>query len=112
MRSEDPQMEGELVKCPHFGLQYPVTPCPADSREVENAMDIPAKALKSGPFGTKEPNKKHMTSCVITRIHRGEYSWYRTRRDEAVKSKDRASVSLYLANQNGGAASDSGGALF
>ena len=74
-------MEGELVKRPHFGLQYPVIPCPAVGGEVENAMDVPAKVLKSGPFGNKEPNKKHMTSRVITCIHQGEYSWYRTRRD-------------------------------
>ena len=56
-------------------------PCPAVGGEVENAMDVPAKVLKSGPFGTKEPNKKHMTSRVITCIHRGEYSWYRMRGD-------------------------------
>lgn len=56
----------------------------------------PCQVLKSGPFGTKEPNKKHMTSRVITCIHRGEYSWYRTRGDMRRWRARKELVSLYI----------------
>lgn len=54
-------------------------PCHTDSGEIEHAMNVLGKTLRSGPFGTKKPNKKHMTSCIITYIHWGGHSWYRMR---------------------------------
>lgn len=104
---EDSKIEGKLVKWSHFGIQYPVRPCQADSGEREHAMTVPAKTLKSGPLGTKEPTKKHMTSCKITRTHWGRHSWCTMGKDLRWWRGMKEPVFLsYLANQNGGATSD------
>lgn len=59
------------------------------------------KTMKSGPFGTKEQNKKHMTPCVITCIHWGGHSGSRMGRDLMQWRRMKELVFLqYLANQS------------
>lgn len=72
------------------------------------------KFWKSGPFGNKEPNKKHMTSRVITCIHR-RVQLHRTRRDMRRWGARKELVSLYILQPKWVGHirhRDSGGALF
>lgn len=70
-------------------------PCQVGRGQVEHAMDVPGKTVKGGPLGTKEPNKKHMTSS-----RNYMYSLRRAQlvQDgkglEAVKENERASFSI------------------
>lgn len=81
---------------PHHGLQYPVK-----LAVRRYAMDTLGKTIKSGPFGTKEQNKKHMTPCEITCIHWGGHSGYRMGRDLMQWRRMKELVFLqHLANQS------------